>query len=62
MYMTDILSFNLTSHSLGGNSVKASSGINGAGTTAQRELDIPDTPDALCALNPSPSHLRAHKP
>ncbi|KAJ7734212.1 Flavocytochrome c [Mycena olivaceomarginata] len=33
--------------SLGGNSVKASSGINGAGTTAQRELDIPDTPDAF---------------
>ncbi|KAJ7348411.1 Flavocytochrome c [Mycena albidolilacea] len=33
--------------SLGGNSVKASSGINGAGTTAQRELDIQDTPDAF---------------
>jgi len=30
---------------LGGNSTKATSGINGAGTTTQRKLKIPDTPE-----------------
>ncbi|KAK6974761.1 fumarate reductase [Favolaschia claudopus] len=35
--------------SLGGNSVKASSGINGAGTSAQRVLDIQDTAEAFAA-------------
>lgn len=28
---------------MGGNSTKATSGINGAGTNAQRELGIPDS-------------------
>lgn len=28
---------------MGGNSTKATSGINGAGTNSQRDLDIPDT-------------------
>eukprot|EP00298_Acanthocystis_sp_HF-20_P015104 c21029_g1_i1.p1 GENE.c21029_g1_i1~~c21029_g1_i1.p1 ORF type:complete len:652 (-),score=297.84 c21029_g1_i1:656-2566(-) len=31
----------------GGNSTKATSGINGAGTKAQRVLNIPDTPEAF---------------
>ncbi|KAK7045164.1 fumarate reductase [Favolaschia claudopus] len=35
--------------SLGGNSVKASSGINGAGTSAQRALDIQDSVEAFSA-------------
>lgn len=30
---------------MGGNSTKATSGINGAGTAAQRKLNIPDTPE-----------------
>jgi len=33
--------------SLGGNSAKATSGMNGAGTVAQRNLAIEDTPEAL---------------
>jgi len=33
--------------SLGGNSAKATSGMNGAGTTAQKNLEIEDTPEAL---------------
>ncbi|KAI0709117.1 FAD binding domain-containing protein [Earliella scabrosa] len=32
---------------LGGNSVKASSGINGAGTEAQKQLNIEDSPEAF---------------
>jgi hypothetical protein len=28
---------------MGGNSTKATSGINGAGTNSQRDLNIPDT-------------------
>ncbi|KAJ7088366.1 Flavocytochrome c [Mycena belliarum] len=35
--------------SLGGNSVKASSGINGAGSAAQQALDINDSPEAFFA-------------
>ena len=34
---------------LGGNSAKATSGMNGAGTTAQRNLEIEDTPEAFMA-------------
>lgn len=32
---------------MGGNSTKATSGINGAGTVAQAELGIKDTPKAF---------------
>ena len=32
---------------MGGNSTKATSGINGAGTAAQAELGIKDTPKAF---------------
>jgi len=35
--------------SVGGNSAKATSGMNGAGTTAQKNLDIEDKPEALIA-------------
>lgn len=37
--------------SLGGNSVKASSGINGAGTETQRSLQIEDTVESLCVFS-----------
>lgn len=32
---------------LGGNSTKATSGINGAGTSTQRQLNIPDSPESF---------------
>jgi glycine/D-amino acid oxidase-like deaminating enzyme len=39
---------------LGGNSVKASSGINGAGSEAQHKLNIEDTVEALYVFILSP--------
>ena len=50
---------------MGGNSTKATSGINGAGTNAQKELNIPDsakiffddTKKSVCVLVPHVYHL-----